>query len=71
MFSAEKTMSRTATRFLCAAIALAALLPLGPATAQQFVDATAARFPNPGPEEWTNQSSIGDIDGDGDLDIGT
>ncbi|MCA9291455.1 MAG: VCBS repeat-containing protein [Phycisphaerales bacterium] len=40
-----------------------------PAFAQQFVEQTAARFPSPNPSEWSNQATIGDIDGDGDLDI--
>lgn len=39
------------------------------ASAQQFVDDTATRFPVPNPEDYTNQLSIGDIDNDGDLDI--
>jgi len=38
------------------------------AHAQQFQDQTAARFPV-GPNEYTNQLTIGDIDNDGDLDI--
>ncbi|MFQ5501973.1 MAG: FG-GAP repeat domain-containing protein [Phycisphaerae bacterium] len=39
------------------------------AVAQQFQDQTATRFPSPNPAEWTNQLTLGDIDGDGDLDI--
>lgn len=39
-----------------------------PAVAQQFQDQTAARFPA-GPNEYTNQLTIGDIDNDGDMDI--
>jgi hypothetical protein len=39
------------------------------ATAQQFLDETAARFPTPDPGEWSNQLTIGDLDGDNDLDI--
>lgn len=34
-----------------------------------FDEQTTTRFPNPGPTEWTNQLTIGDIEGDGDLDI--
>ena len=35
----------------------------------QFVEETSTRFPQPNPTEYTNQATIGDIDGDGDLDI--
>ena len=35
----------------------------------QFVDETSTRFPQPNPTEYTNQLTIGDIDGDDDLDI--
>jgi plastocyanin len=38
------------------------------ALAQQFQDQTAARFPA-GPNEYTNQVTIGDIDSDGDMDL--
>jgi hypothetical protein len=37
--------------------------------AQQFLQETTTRFPVPNPKEYTNQLTIGDIDGDGDLDI--
>lgn len=40
-----------------------------PAAAQQFVDDTSSRFPNPNPTDYTNQLTIGDLDNDGDLDI--
>ena len=35
----------------------------------QFVDETSTRFPQPTPLEYSNQATIGDIDGDGELDI--
>ena len=37
--------------------------------AQRFEDQTAARFPAPPPNDFSNQLTIGDIDGDTDLDI--
>jgi plastocyanin len=37
--------------------------------AQQFVDQTATRFPQPDLLEYTNAITVGDIDGDADLDI--
>lgn len=40
-----------------------------PLLAQQFTDQTATRFPSPGPNEYSNQASLGDLEGDGDLDI--
>ena len=41
----------------------------GPLAAQQFVDETATRFPQPNLLEYTNQVTIGDIDNDNDLDL--
>ncbi len=40
-----------------------------PAFAQQFQDQTAARFPTQDPLEYTNQVTVGDLNGDGHLDI--
>ena len=35
----------------------------------QFVEETSTHFPQPNPTEYTNQLTIGDIDGDGDFDL--
>ncbi|MDZ4754091.1 MAG: FG-GAP-like repeat-containing protein [Phycisphaerae bacterium] len=51
---------------LVAAVALACS---SAAFAQQFQNQTAARFPAAGNNEYTNQMTFVDIDGDGDLDI--
>ncbi|MCI0362956.1 MAG: FG-GAP-like repeat-containing protein [Phycisphaerales bacterium] len=37
--------------------------------AQQFLDQTLIRFPQPDPLEYTNQVTVGDLDGDIDLDL--
>ena len=49
--------------------ALAVLLGVPTAWGQQIVEETSTRFPSPNPAEYTNQLTIGDLDGDGDLDI--
>jgi hypothetical protein len=50
--------------------AVAVVLAIGgPVAAQQFFDRTSSLFPTPNPSEWTNQLTIGDLDGDGALDI--
>jgi hypothetical protein len=55
---------------ICALAAAAVVATLThPAAGQQFVEATATRFPSPNPSEYTNQLTIGDLDNDGDLDI--
>ena len=48
---------------------LAVLLGASTAWGQQIVEETSTRFPSPNPAEYTNQLTIGDLDGDGDLDI--
>lgn len=38
-------------------------------SAQLFVEQSTTRFPQPDPNDFSNQLTIGDLDGDGDLDI--
>ncbi len=45
------------------------VLAAAPALAQQFQEQQATRFPQPPAADYTNQLTIGDIDGDTDLDI--
>ncbi len=59
-----------ASRCATASLPLLLLVWFGtPAWGQQFVEESSARFPQPNPSEYTNQLTIGDLDGDGDLDI--
>ena len=53
----------------CSTASLAAVMITAASSAQQFVEETATRFPSPNPSDWTNQATVGDIDGDDDLDI--
>src|SRR5438477_9144688 len=53
---------------LVIAMAFFAMIPAVGTLAQQFQDQTATRFP-PSPGDYSNSVTIGDIDGDGDLDI--
>ncbi|MHC5110665.1 MAG: FG-GAP repeat domain-containing protein [Planctomycetota bacterium] len=48
---------------------MALLFATNAAQAQQFMEETSTRFPQPNPTDYTNQLTIGDIDGDDDLDI--
>ncbi len=51
------------------AVVACMFIPAALAQAQQFVEQSTTRFPQPDPSEYTNQLTIGDIDNDGDLDI--
>jgi len=50
-------------------VAFCALTVASQASAQMFVESSTTRFPQPDPNEYTNQCTLGDIDGDTDLDI--
>ena len=54
-------------KFSVAALAVAFVSSF--ASAQQFSEESASRFPNPTLSEYTNQITLGDIDSDGDIDI--
>ncbi len=58
----------TTTSCLAALMTLA-LGSLASAGGPQFVDQTFTRFPTPALSEYTNQLTVGDLDGDDDLDI--
>jgi len=62
--------STTMSRIVLPIIALALLSSEAAiAGGPQFIDSTVSRFPSPGPTDYTNQVTIGDLDGDKDLDI--
>lgn len=61
---------RPASAFLVCPLSIAAVaIPSSSAAAQQFQNQTASRFPVSGNNEYSNQMTLVDLDGDGDLDI--
>lgn len=62
-------VSAIRSAFCCTCTGLLALAATDAASGQQFVDKTATNFPSPAPLEYTSQCTVGDIDGDGDLDV--
>src|SRR5262245_33719626 len=67
-----KDMAQTPAQITKAAVVACTgvvLFAAGAANAQMLQDQTATRFPQPNLLEYTSQLTIGDIDGDTDLDI--
>ncbi|MHC4429702.1 MAG: hypothetical protein ACYS0D_14035, partial [Planctomycetota bacterium] len=52
----------------CPVAAATAVVAASQVLAQQFVDETDTRLPDLITNEYTNQVTVGDVDGDGDLD---